>query len=322
MSPLLEVANLRVSFPLARGVVTPVDGVSFGIERGEALALVGESGSGKTLTGLSLLRLLPPSGRIEPGSVLRIGGTDLLALDGEALRQARGRRIGMVFQDPMTSLNPVLTVGSQIAETIRAHFPLSAREARARAEALLVEVGLGDTRGRYGNYPHQLSGGMRQRVMLAIALAAEPELLIADEPTSALDVTVQAQILELLDRLRTSRAMSMLLITHDLGVVAGRTDRVAVMYAGRIVEEASTAALFASPGHPYTRGLLASIPRLRGPRQPLRAIPGNVPVPGQWPTGCRFRPRCDRVMPRCDTEPPVVPTAEGHTMRCWLGETP
>ncbi|HXW97644.1 MAG TPA: ATP-binding cassette domain-containing protein [Gemmatimonadales bacterium] len=174
MSPLLEVANLRVSFPLARGVVTPVDGVSFGIERGEALALVGESGSGKTLTGLSLLRLLPPSGRIEPGSVLRIGGTDLLALDGEALRQARGRRIGMVFQDPMTSLNPVLTVGSQIAETIRAHFPLSAREARARAEALLVEVGLGDTRGRYGNYPHQLSGGMRQRVMLAIALAAEP----------------------------------------------------------------------------------------------------------------------------------------------------
>jgi oligopeptide/dipeptide ABC transporter ATP-binding protein len=300
--------------------VTPVDGVSFTIARGETLALVGESGSGKSLTSLALLRLVPPPGRIEPGAVLRLGDSDLMSLEGEALRQVRGRRIAMVFQDPMTSLNPVLTVGDQISETVRAHFPVSRQEARSRAEALLGEVGLGDAAGRYESYPHQLSGGMRQRVMLAIALSAQPELLIADEPTSALDVTVQAQILELLDRLRTSRGMAVLLITHDLGVVAGRADRVAVMYAGRIVEEAPTAALFADARHPYTAGLLASLPRLRGPRTPLQAIPGTVPVPSQWPVGCRFHPRCPQVMPRCTTEPPVVTMGRGHTMRCWLGE--
>ena len=185
-------------------------------------------------------------------------------------------------------------------------------------KSLLDEVGLGNTDGRYGSYPHQLSGGMRQRVMLAIALAAEPEVLIADEPTSALDVTVQAQILELLDRLRAARGMAVLLITHDLGIVAGRADRVAVMYAGRIVEEAPVDRLFEQPAHPYTRGLLASLPRLRGPKQPLAAIPGSVPVPGQWPPGCRFHPRCPQVMPRCLTEPPMVPLAPGHAMRCWL----
>jgi oligopeptide/dipeptide ABC transporter ATP-binding protein len=319
MTPLLEVRDLRVSFPAPGGPIFPVDGVSLSIERGETIALVGESGAGKSLTALALLRLPPPPGRIEPGSSLRLGDTDLLALEGEALRQMRGRRIAMVFQDPMTSLNPVLTIGEQISETIRAHLPVPAREARQRAGSLLTEVGLGDSEGRFDSYPHQLSGGMRQRVMLAIALAAEPELLIADEPTSALDVTVQAQILELLDRLQVAHRMTMLLITHDLGVVAGRADRVAVMYAGRIVEEAPTAALFGSPAHPYTQGLFASLPRLRGARAPLHPIPGTVPVPGQWPAGCRFHPRCPRIMPVCTTDPPVVSTGPARTMRCWLG---
>jgi peptide/nickel transport system ATP-binding protein len=319
MSALLEVGELRVSFPGSRGRVVPVDGVSFTLSRGETLALVGESGAGKSLTSLAILRLVPPPGRIDPGASLRLDGTDLLGLEGEALRRIRGRRIALVFQDPMTSLNPVLTIGDQISETIRAHFRVPAREARRRAESLLTEVGLGDSTDRYRSYPHQLSGGMRQRVMLAIALAAEPDLLIADEPTSALDVTVQAQILELLDRLKAARAMAVLLITHDLGIVAGRADRVAVMYAGRIVEEAPVGRLFGQPAHPYTQGLLASLPRLRGPRKPLGAIPGSVPVPAQWPVGCRFHPRCPQAMPRCLTEPPLVPLTMGHSMRCWLG---
>ena len=320
MTNLLDVSNLRISFPAAAGRVAPVDGVSFGIARGETLALVGESGSGKSLTSLALLQLLPDAGRIEPGSTARLGNLDLLALRGEALRQVRGRRIGMVFQDPAASLNPVLTIGDQISETIRAHFPLSSREARDRTEHLLAEVGLRDGTARYGSYPHQLSGGMRQRVMIAIALAAEPELLIADEPTSALDVTVQAQILALLDRLKQAHGMAMLLITHDLGVVAGRADRVAVMYAGQIVEEAPTTRLFSRPAHPYTCGLLASLPRLHGPKQPLVAIAGTVPVPGEWPAGCRFHPRCPQVMPICTTEPPVVSLTDEQTMRCWLGQ--
>jgi peptide/nickel transport system ATP-binding protein len=322
VTPLLEVRDLRISFPGAGGTVSPVDGVSFSLEAGETLALVGESGSGKTLTSLALVRLVPPPGRIEPGAVIRLGGTDILDLPADRLRQIRGRRIGMVFQDPLTSLNPVLTVGEQINETIRAHFPVSRVEARQRAESLLLEVGLGDVAGRYQAYPHQLSGGMRQRVMLAIALAAEPELLVADEPTSALDVTIQAQILELLDRFRETRRMAVLLISHDLGVVAGRSDRVAVMYAGRIVEEATTPRLFAEPGHPYTRGLLASLPRLRGPRHPLVAIPGVVPRPEAWPVGCRFHPRCAQAMPKCRSEPPVVSMGEGHWSRCWLGVEP
>jgi len=322
VTPLLEVRDLRISFPGAGGTVSPVDGVSFSLEAGETLALVGESGSGKTLTSLALVRLVPPPGRIEPGAVIRLGGTDILELPADRLRQIRGRRIGMVFQDPLTSLNPVLTVGEQIHETIRAHFPVSRVEARQRAESLLLEVGLGDVAGRYQAYPHQLSGGMRQRVMLAIALAAEPELLVADEPTSALDVTIQAQILALLDRLRETRRMAVLLISHDLGVVAGRSDRVAVMYAGRIVEEAPTPRLFAGPRHPYTRGLLASLPRLRGPRQPLVAIPGVVPRPEAWPVGCRFHPRCAQAMPKCQSEPPVVSVGEGHWSRCWLGVEP
>jgi len=320
MTRLLEVSNLRVSFPAAGARVAPVDGVSFGIARGETLALVGESGSGKSLSSLALLQLIPAPGRIEPGSAVRLADLDLLALRGEALRQVRGRRIGMVFQDPAASLNPVLTIGAQISETIRAHLPVSAAEARSRTERLLEEVGLADGTARYLSYPHQLSGGMRQRVMIAIALAAEPELLVADEPTSALDVTVQAQILALLDRLKAARGMAMLLITHDLGVVAGRADRVAVMYAGQIVEEAPTPRLFSEPAHPYTRGLLASLPRLRGPKLPLVAIPGTVPVPGDWPTGCRFRPRCPYAMPACGSQPPLITLPAGQLTRCWLAE--
>ncbi len=320
MTRVLDVENLRVSFPAARDRVYPVDGVSFGLDRGETLALVGESGCGKSLTSLALLRLVPPPGRVEEGSTIRLGDTDVLALRGEALRGIRGRRIGMVFQDPMTSLNPVFTVGDQIAEGVRAHFPVSRGEARRRALELLREVGIPDPTARLDAYPHQLSGGMRQRVMIAIALSAEPEILVADEPTTALDVTVQAQILEVLDRLRERRGMAVLLITHDLGIVAGRADRVAVMYAGQIVEEAPTAALFARPSHPYTQGLFASVPRITGPVQRLSPIGGSVPPPGAWPGGCRFRPRCPQAFDKSETMPPLLPLGPGHRMRCWLAE--
>jgi oligopeptide/dipeptide ABC transporter ATP-binding protein len=321
MSRVLEVENLRVTFPAANGTrFAAVDGVSFGLSRGETLALVGESGCGKSLTSLSLLRLVPPPGRIEPDSRIHLGDTDVLALRGEALRDIRGRRIGMIFQDPMTSLDPVFRVGDQIAEGILAHFPISKREARERAVALLREVGIPDPAARAQAYPHQLSGGMRQRVMIAIALAAEPEILVADEPTTALDVTVQAQILEVLDRLRTQRGMAVLLITHDLGIVAGRADRVAVMYAGEIVEEAPTARLFAQPSHPYTQGLFASIPRLSGPVQRLNPIPGTVPPAAAWPSGCRFRPRCPYAFDSCVRDPALLPAGPNHRARCWLIE--
>ena len=321
MSRVLQVENLRVSFPVTGGGrVYPVDGVSFGLDRGRTLALVGESGCGKSLTSLALLRLLPAPGRIEDGSTIRLGDTDVLELRGEALRKIRGRRIGMVFQDPMTSLNPVFTVGQQIAEGVRAHFDVSRAEARRRALRLLEEVGIPDPDRRLDAYPHQLSGGMRQRVMIAIALSAEPEILIADEPTTALDVTVQAQILEVLDRLRESHGMAVLLITHDLGIVAGRADRVAVMYAGQIVEEAPVASLFARPSHPYTQGLFASVPRITGPVERLSPIRGSVPPPGAWPSGCRFRPRCPKAFDRSETMPPLLQVDTDHRMRCWLAE--
>ncbi|MGZ8398622.1 MAG: ABC transporter ATP-binding protein [Gemmatimonadales bacterium] len=323
MTRVLEVANLRVSFPGAgHSRFYPVDGVSFSLERGEMLALVGESGCGKSLTSLALLQLIPSPGRIESGSVIRLGDSDVLALKGEALRRIRGRRIGMIFQDPMTSLNPVFTVGAQIVEGIHAHFKVSAAEARQRSLQLLQEVGIPDSAERLKAYPHQLSGGMRQRVMIAIALAAEPEILVADEPTTALDVTVQAQILEVLDNLRTRRGMAVLLITHDLGIVAGRADRVAVMYAGQIVEEANTPRLFANPSHPYTQGLFASVPRITGPLKRLNPIRGSVPAPAAWPTGCRFRPRCPQAFDRSETEPPLLPVEPEHRMRCWLAEEP
>jgi oligopeptide/dipeptide ABC transporter ATP-binding protein len=321
MTQALQVENLRVSFPTGDGGrVYPVDGVSFTLDRGRTLALVGESGCGKSLTSLALLRLIPSPGRIEDGSTIRLGDTDVLSLRGEALRKIRGRRIGMVFQDPMTSLNPVFTAGDQIAEGVRAHFDVSRAEARRRALMLLQEVGIPDPVARLDAYPHQLSGGMRQRVMIAIALSAEPEILVADEPTTALDVTVQAQILEVLDRLRERHGMAVLLITHDLGIVAGRADRVAVMYAGQIVEEAPTERLFTSASHPYTQGLFASIPRITGPIGRLSPIGGSVPAPGAWPGGCRFRPRCPKAFEKSETMPPLLPVGLDHRMRCWLAE--
>jgi oligopeptide/dipeptide ABC transporter ATP-binding protein len=321
MSRVLDVQNLSISFPGGSGArVRPVDGVSLSLDRGEMLALVGESGCGKSLTSLALLRLVPSPGRIEDGSTIRLSDTDVLALKGDALRKIRGRRIGMIFQDPMTSLNPVFTVGDQIAEGVRAHFDVSRSEARRRALTLLNEVGIPDPATRLKAYPHELSGGMRQRVMIAIALSAEPEILVADEPTTALDVTVQAQILEVLDRLRESHGMAVLLITHDLGIVAGRADRVAVMYAGQIVEEAPTEQLFARPSHPYTQGLFASVPRITGPVLRLSPIGGTVPAPSAWPSGCRFRPRCQKAFDKSETMPPLLPVGPGHRMRCWLAE--
>jgi peptide/nickel transport system ATP-binding protein len=323
MSRVLEVQDLKVSFPgTDHRRFYPVDGVSFSLERGKTMALVGESGSGKSLTSLALLQLVPSPGRIETGSVIRMGDTDVLALRGEALRRIRGRRVGMIFQDPMTSLNPVFTVGDQIAEGILAHFKMPRAAARERALQLLQEVGIPDPSARLKAYPHQLSGGMRQRVMIAIALSAEPEILVADEPTTALDVTVQAQILEVLDRLQESRGMAVLLITHDLGIVAGRADRVAVMYAGQIVEEAPTARLFANPSHPYTQGLFASVPRIAGPLRRLNPIGGSVPAPTAWPSGCRFRPRCPKAFDKSELEPPLLTVEPDHQMRCWLAEEP
>ncbi len=322
-APLLAVDQLRVGFPRPRGGGSyhPVDGISFTIDRGETLALVGESGSGKSLTSLALLRLVPPPGQVAAGSVIKLDGVDVMSLEGEALRAIRGGRIGLVFQDPTTSLNPVLTAGYQVKEALTAHAKFSGGEAKERTIALLDEVGIPDPTGRYGAYPHELSGGLRQRVMIAIALAGEPDLLIADEPTTALDVTVQAQILELLDRLRAARGMAVLLITHDLGVVAGRADRVMVMYAGQLVETGPTAELFSAPAHPYTQALLGSIPKLTGPLERLAPIPGAVPQPHAWPTGCRFHPRCPVRIDACAGEvPPWRSTAPNHEARCWVVE--
>jgi peptide/nickel transport system ATP-binding protein len=320
MTPLLEVSDLNISFARDNGpALVPVDDVSFTVSSGELVALVGESGCGKTLTGLALPRLLPRGAELGAGSTIRFRGTELTTLTERELRAYRGRRIAMVFQDPMTSLNPVMRVGAQVAEAIHAHRKVSRHAARERVLALLVEVGIADPESRIDAYPHQLSGGMRQRVLIAMALAAEPDLLIADEPTTALDVTIQAQILELLDHLRTARGLAVLLITHDLGIVAGRADRVLVMYAGRIVESAPTAQLFAHPGHPYTRGLFASIPRLDATTTRLTPISGGVPRPDEWPAGCRFHPRCPVVTPRCRTDrPPLRAKGPDQLAACWV----
>ncbi len=318
MTVLLRVQGLRVIFPAAGGAVRAVDGVSFSVASGETLGLVGESGCGKTMTALSLLRLVPPPGRIAGGEIA-LEGRDLSGLGEGEMRELRGKAISMVFQEPMTSLNPVFTVGAQIEETIRAHERVGRAAARSRALALLAEVNLPDPAARLNAYPHQLSGGMRQRVMIAIALACRPRLLIADEPTTALDVTVQAQILSLLGRLRRVHGMSMLLVTHDLGVVARETDRVAVMYLGRIVESASTAALFARPLHPYTAALMRSIPRLGQTRRRLAAIPGNVPDPSLRPSGCSFHPRCPLAEPVCGKEDPALEELQsGHFAACHV----
>jgi len=318
--PLLDIHNLVTAFHTPAGRVPAVDGVSLSIERGKTLGLVGESGCGKSVTAMSILRLVAAPGVIESGSILleRDGRTDdLVTLPERELRRVRGGRIGMIFQEPMTSLNPVFTIGDQIAEAVRLHRDVTPHGARARALEMLRLVRLADPERRLDEYPHQLSGGMRQRVMIAMALACEPDLVIADEPTTALDVTIQAQILDLLDDLRRRLGTAILLITHDLGVVAETCDDVAVMYAGRIVEHAPAAELFAHPRHPYTIGLLAARPTGRR-SGPLTTIPGMVPAPRDFPAGCRFHPRCGFArLPDCATHAPaLVEIAPGHLVRC------
>ena len=302
-SPVLEVANLCTSFPQAGGRTNVVDGVSFRVAAGETVALVGESGCGKSLTALSVLRLVPKPGRVESGSI-QIGGQDVRALPVSEMRQVRGGDVAMVFQEPMTSLNPVQRCGAQVVEAIRLHQRVRAADARQRALALFGEVGIPDPEARLDAYPHQLSGGMRQRVMIAMALASRPKLLIADEPTTALDVTIQAQILELLRKLQAQHAMAILLITHDLGVVNEIADRVLVMYAGRIVEEGPRVDVLSTPLHPYTQGLLASLPGVVRRGEKLAEIDGVVPAPADWGHACRFVNRCPRSFELCENEEP------------------
>jgi len=321
--PLLRVHDLRTYFHIGGAVARAVDGVSFEIRAGETVGMVGESGCGKSVTALSLLRLVDPPGRIEAGSRIEFEGRDVLSLDEEEVRQIRGNRIAMVFQEPMTALNPVFTIGDQVAEVARVHARSGRRAARERAVEMLSLVGIPDPRERAKSYPHQLSGGMRQRVLIAMALVMNPSLLIADEPTTALDVTIQAQILELLADLQQRLGLAVLLITHDLGVVAEVTSRVLVMYGGQIVERAPVRELFRNPRHPYTRGLLEAMPRLGRLRERLTVIPGTVPPPTRWPSGCRFRDRCPWAWQRCaDEHPPEYPVTSDHRARCHLVDEP
>jgi oligopeptide/dipeptide ABC transporter ATP-binding protein len=315
-APALRVEGLRVTFPSERGRVPVVDGVSLAIERGEVLALVGESGCGKSMTAFAAMRLVPKPGRIE--GTIEIDGRDITQLPVPEMRAVRGRRIGMIFQEPMTSLSPVLRVGDQVVEAIRLHERISKGEARGRTIALFERVRIPDAAERFDAYPHQLSGGLKQRVMIAMALATRPHVLIADEPTTALDVTIQAQVLELMRELQRELGTAILLITHDLGVVNELADRVAVMYAGRIVESGARVDVLAGPRHPYTQGLLKSMPGLARPGEPLHEIPGVVPPPDQWPTGCRFATRCPRVLAHCaDQAPAATPLGEGHWAACF-----
>jgi oligopeptide/dipeptide ABC transporter ATP-binding protein len=320
--PLLEVADLRTQFETGEGLIRAVNGVSFTVDEGSVLGLVGESGCGKSVTALSIMRLIDPPGRVTSGKVLfHDNGSerDLLALPQVALEEILGNRVSMIFQDPLTSLNPVLTVGYQIMEPLRVHRRMSAREARDEAARLLRRVGIPGARERLDDYPHQFSGGMRQRVMIAMAVACRPKLLIADEPTTALDVTIQAQILNLLRELKRELGTSVVIITHDLGVIAQLADRVAVMYAGRIVEDAPVAEIFDAPRHPYTRALVASIPRLNEWHERLPTIVGAPPRLRDEPHGCAFEPRCASRVPRCAHErPPLVELSAGHASACWV----
>jgi len=319
LAALLEIDDLVVEFSTPDGLVRAVNGVSFTVDPGEIVALVGESGSGKSVTALSILRLIAePPGRIANGRIL-FGGQDLLDLDDAGIRHVRGRRIGMVFQEPMTSLNPVLSIERQLTEAMRLHLRLSLAAARVRAVELLGMVGISEPERRLKQYPHHLSGGMRQRVMIAMALSCEPEMIIADEPTTALDVTIQAQILELMQDLCTRLGVALLIITHNLGVVARYAHRVDVMYGGRIVEQGPAAEVYRRPGHPYTVGLLNSVPRLDRPRgTPLDPIPGSPPGLLALPTGCAFRPRCTLAVPRCGESVPPLETIEGaHRTACF-----
>jgi len=322
MPQLLEVEDLRTYFQTRAGLVRSVDGVSFTVGEGELLGLVGESGCGKSITALSIMRLISDPGKIVGGSI-KFKGEELTTASSERMRAIRGNDIAMVFQDPMTSLNPVFTVGEQIAEALRLHRKLDRKKAREAAIEAMREVSIPSPERRINDYPHQLSGGMRQRVMIAMALACDPELLIADEPTTALDVTIQAQILELLDELRKTRKLAVLLITHDLGVVAEVGDRVCVMYTGKIVEESGVDAIFENPKHPYTQGLLRSVPKLtaEGVERAIRleTIEGTVPSPTDLPEGCHFAPRCKFRMDRCvHGEIPLYTTPDGTKVRCVL----
>jgi oligopeptide/dipeptide ABC transporter ATP-binding protein len=317
MTALLSVSHLTTVFDLRAGPLPAVDDVSFEIGPGETLGLVGESGSGKSVTALSIVRLIQPPGRIAAG-VIGFKDRDLLTLSETEMREVRGAEIALIFQEPMTALNPVFTVGDQIAEALLVHGRASRREARGRAVELLGAVGVPDAATRVRDYPHQLSGGMRQRVLIAAALACRPSLLIADEPTTALDVTIQAQILDLLREMKAMFNLSLLLITHDLGIVAETADRVAVMYAGRVVEQGSVRNIFHDPRHPYTRGLLASLAG-SAPGERLRAIEGTVPLLGALPPGCAFNPRCpDRFDPCTDAPPPAYAVGPNHSARCYL----
>ena len=317
MNELLTVKNLQISFRTGMESFQPVQDISFELQAGSVLALVGESGSGKTMTALSLVRLIPPPGLITAGSI-RFEGKELRELSAEELRTIRGRRIAMVFQEPMTSLNPVLRIADQLREPLMLHLNMSRRDAEARAVELLTDVGIPSAGNRLRDYPHQLSGGMRQRVMIAMALSCNPSLLIADEPTTALDVTIQAQILELLDARRKAHRLSMLLISHDLGIVAERADHTAVMYAGQSVESAPTATLLSSPAHPYTRALLASLPQYAVPGKPLPTLVGHLNIKTAVFGGCRFAERCPLAEERCHREQQSLYTiAPLHSLRCW-----
>ncbi|GAB6877500.1 ABC transporter ATP-binding protein [Thermaerobacter litoralis] len=320
--PLLEVRDLTAGFLTAQGPLVAVEGVSFTVGVGETVCLVGESGSGKSVTSLAIMRLLEyDNGAIFAGHVL-LDGTDLAAKTQEEMRRIRGRQVAMVFQEPMTALNPVFTIGDQIAEAVMLHEGKGRAEAMARAVEMLRLVGIPEPEVRVRQYPHEFSGGMRQRAMIAMALACRPRLLIADEPTTALDVTIQAQILDLLRRLKAELGMSILLITHDMGVAAEMADRIVVLYAGRVVEEGPVEQIFERPSHPYTIGLLASVPDLEAPRQRrLQAIPGSVPSIDRMPAGCRFHPRCPYAIDRCrEEEPPLQPVAAGGRAACWLAD--
>jgi len=323
MADLLQVRNLQTSFFTPEGEVRAIDGVSFEIGEGKTLGLVGESGCGKSVTSLSIMRLIPsPPGKIVGGEIL-YRGRDLLTLNKEAMRKIRGNEISMIFQEPMTSLNPVFTVGNQIGEAIRLHQGLNKKATREKTIEMLRLVKIADPESRVDSYPHQLSGGMRQRVMIAMALSCNPSLLIADEPTTALDVTIQAQILELMKELQQRIGMALLLITHDLGVVAEQADEVAIMYAGKIVERSNTRAIFNRPFHPYTVGLLNSLPSPGGKKKKrLDAIPGVVPSPLSLPSGCRFRDRCPKADDACaQSEPQLVEKEPGHSVACYFPHT-
>lgn len=319
MTELLEVTDLRTEFITDSGVIRAVDGVSLSVRQGEALGIVGESGCGKSITSLSIMQLLPKRiGRVASGEV-RFKGKDMLKLSRREIRQVRGNQMAMIFQEPMTSLNPVFKIGKQISESARYHLKLGKKEAWERSVDMLRKVGIPRPERIAEQYPHQLSGGMRQRVMIAMAMVCSPQLLIADEPTTALDVTIQAQILDLMRELQRTENMAIMMITHDLGVVAEMCDRVMVMYAGQVVEETDVKTLFSNPKHPYTRGLMASLPQLAGDQKRLSSIPGQVPNPAHMPAGCRFAPRCPVKQEQCELmQPELLEIEPGHRCRCLL----